>query len=82
MKQYVVTDAEFDELLRTLELHQFKGSRSLQTNVAIEIDNAIKETRESGLASGISERMTDFVMHDAYRTFLYHVHTWIQKEKA
>lgn len=80
-KQYVVTDLEFAELLRTLELHKFKGGQMLQTNVAIEIKKAIEETKETGLATGISERMTEFVMHDAYRTFLYYVHTWIQEMK-
>ena len=81
MKQYVVTDSEFEELLRELELHKFKGGSNLNTNVALEIKRAIEETKQTGLASGLTEQMTKFVIHDAHRTFLYHVHTWIQRMK-
>jgi hypothetical protein len=79
MKQYVVTEAEFEKLLQELELHKFKGGSGLRTNIAIEIDKALKEP--DGLAGTISERMTEFVMHDCYRSFLYHVHGWIQEMK-
>lgn len=79
MKQYVITEAEFENLLKELELHKFRGGRSLQTNIAIEIDKALKHP--DGLPGSLSDRMTEFVMNDAHRTFLYYVHTWIQEMK-
>jgi hypothetical protein len=81
MKQYVITDAEFEKLLKELELHKFKGSQSLRQNVAVEMDRAWRKTKEEGLAEFVSEQAADSMIHDCYKSFLYHVHGWIQEMK-
>lgn len=83
-KQFVVTEEEFERLLRILELNKFKGGQSLQTNVMIEVDKMLKETASSStpnMSGGIPQRTVEFIMNDAHKTFLYYVHTWISEMK-
>jgi hypothetical protein len=83
MKQYVITDAEFEKLLKELELHKlsYGSGKSLRQNVAVEMDRAWKKTKEEGLAEFVSEQAADSMIHDCYRSFLYHVYGWIQEMK-
>lgn len=81
MRQYVLTDQDFEVLLRTLELHKHKSTGMTNTNLAIEIKRAIEETKASGLASGVTERSLEFLLNDVHRSFHYHVYQWIQEAK-
>lgn len=86
MKYYHLRDTDFDNLLQIMELHKYKGSNGLNTNLAIEVGKVSQEIKTGKLPHELSpDRITDILMtrllDDMHRSFHYHVYGWVQEMK-
>jgi hypothetical protein len=82
MKQYVVTEAEFELLLKTLENEKFKGSSHLHSNMTVRANQLIRSKGECTNEFTAVPELEKLMLDECHGTFHYHVYSWIQKMKG
>lgn len=78
-KQYVVTEAEFELLLKTLENQKFKGSSYLHSSMTVRANQLIRSKGEFSSEFTAVPELEKLMLEEAHASFHYHVTRWIQE---